>query len=99
GVQSVMVNKVLFNGLTRPEPGTLKPVPDLAESWEPNADFTEWTFVLRQGVTWHDGQPFSADDVVFTYDRRMNEEGLTAAFRELESVEKVDANTVKFVLS
>ena len=99
GVQSVMVNKVLFNGLTRPEPGTLKPVPDLAESWEANTDFTEWTFVLRRGVTWHDGQPFSADDVVFTYDRRMNEEGLTAAFKELQSVEKIDDHTVKFVLS
>ena len=42
-----MPNKVLFSGLIRPEPGTLKPVPDLAVSWEPNSDLTEWTFVLR----------------------------------------------------
>lgn len=99
GVQSVMPNKVLFSGLIRPEPGTLKPVPDLAVSWEPNSDLTEWTFVLREGVKWHDGQLFGPDDVVFTYDRRMNEAGLAAAFKELKAVDKVDDKTVKFVLS
>ncbi|HLT19767.1 MAG TPA: ABC transporter substrate-binding protein [Thermomicrobiales bacterium] len=99
GVQSVMVNKVLFNGLVKPEPGTLQPVPDLAESWEPNEDFTEWTFQLRQDVQWHDGEPFTADDVVFTYDRRMNEEGVSAAFKELTACEKVDDYTVRFTLS
>lgn len=99
GVQSVMVNKVLFNGLTKPEPGTLKPMPDLAESWEPNEEFTEWTFSLRTDVAWHDGEPFTADDVVFTYDRRMNEDGLAAAYKELASVDKVDEHVVRFVLS
>lgn len=99
GVQSVMVNKVLFNGLVKPEPGTLAPLPDLAISWEPNEDFTEWSFTMRDGVKWHDGQPFSADDVVFTYDRKMNEDGLSAAYKELSAVEKVDEKTVKFVLS
>jgi len=38
----------------------------LAVSWEPNADATVWTFKLREGVTWHDGEPFTADDVKFT---------------------------------
>lgn len=40
----------------------------LAVSWEPNADATVWTFKLREGVTWHDGEPFTADDVKFTAD-------------------------------
>lgn len=99
GVHSVMVNKVLFNGLTKPEPGTLQPVPDLAESWESNEEFTEWIFALRQDVKWHDGEPFTADDVVYTYDARKNEEGVEAAFTELSSVEKIDDYTVKFVLA
>lgn len=41
--------------------------PWLAESWEHNEDHTVYTFHLRQDVTWHDGEPFTADDVVFTY--------------------------------
>ena len=43
--------------------------PMLAESWEPNADGSVWTFKLRQGVKWHDGTPFTAADVVATLDR------------------------------
>jgi ABC-type transport system substrate-binding protein len=39
---------------------------DLAESWEVSDDGLTWTFHLRQGVTWHDGEPFTADDVKFT---------------------------------
>ena len=39
----------------------------LAESYEPNDDLTEWTFTLREGVTFHDGSPFDANDVVESY--------------------------------
>ncbi len=38
----------------------------LAMSWEPNEDFTEWTFKLREGVQWHDGEPLTAQDLKFT---------------------------------
>jgi peptide/nickel transport system substrate-binding protein len=41
-------------------------VPDLATTWSWNEDGTELTFPLRQGVTWHDGKPFTAKDVVCT---------------------------------
>ena len=43
-------------------------IPWLAQSWERSADGTEYRFVLREGVTWQDGQPLTADDVVFTFD-------------------------------
>src|SRR5215813_4651957 len=43
-------------------------VPDLATSWSWNEDGTELTFKLRQGVKWHDGKPFTANDVKCTYD-------------------------------
>src|SRR6266436_5009444 len=43
-------------------------VPDLAKSWSWNEEGTELTLPLRQGVTWHDGRPFSAKDVVCTWD-------------------------------
>ena len=42
--------------------------PDLAESWRA-LDETHWELKLRRGVTFHDGSPFSADDVIFTYER------------------------------
>ena len=45
----------------------LQPTPDLATSWETSADGKVWTFHLREGVTWQDGEAFTARDVAFTY--------------------------------
>jgi ABC-type transport system substrate-binding protein len=47
--------------------GSTEVVPALAESWEPNADATEWVFTLRDGVRFHDGSTLDANDVVATY--------------------------------
>jgi peptide/nickel transport system substrate-binding protein len=47
--------------------------PVLAESWEPNADVTEWTFKLRQGVTWHDGKPLTSRDAAYSISRQLDE--------------------------
>jgi peptide/nickel transport system substrate-binding protein len=41
-------------------------IPDLAESWSISDDNLTWTFNLREGVTWHDGSPFTAEDVIFS---------------------------------
>lgn len=46
----------------------LEPVGNLAKSWELSEDQTEWTFVLEEGVKWHDGEDFTSEDVKFTYD-------------------------------
>jgi len=57
---------LVFSGLTRLGPdGTA--LPDLAERWEVSSDARVYTFHLRQGVTWHDGAAFTADDVIFTW--------------------------------
>ena len=45
----------------------LTPVPALASSWEVDSSQLNWTFHLQHGVTWHDGQPFTAEDVNFTF--------------------------------
>jgi peptide/nickel transport system substrate-binding protein len=58
----------VFDALVRLDPCTAAIVPSLAERWETNADGTEVTFFLRRGVRWHDGQPLTAADVVFTFD-------------------------------
>jgi len=62
-IGSVMVNKVLFPGLVRPDE-QWHPTPDLATSWSSSDDGRTWTFQLRAGVRWHDGVPFTAADVV-----------------------------------
>ena len=57
----------IYDSLLGYEFGGVQPVAALAESWEPNTDATEWTFTLRQGVTFHNGATFDANDVVATY--------------------------------
>ena len=76
---------------------TLKP--GLATRWELQPDGKTWRFFLRQGVTFHDGSPFSADDVVWTWDVRQHEgKTLTTVLNTLApgSVKKVDQFTVDF---
>jgi len=65
---------LLFDGLVFPDPDTLLPTPNLATAWDISLDGKTYTFTLRQGVKWHDGQPFTADDVKFAYELYMNAE-------------------------
>lgn len=71
--------------------------PGLAVSWKPLDDRT-WEFKLREGVTWHDGKPFTADDVVFSYQRARKVPGSVATFagylRTVESVTATDPHTL-----
>ena len=53
--------------------------PDLAESWKP-IDPTTWEFKLRKNVRFHDGTPFTADDVIFSFERAPNVEGSPSSF-------------------
>ncbi len=71
--------------------------PRLAESWEVSDDNLTWTFHLRQNVLWHDGEMFTADDVVYTYQTiKAMELGLDySALTGVSAVEKVDDYTVK----
>jgi len=72
-------------------------VGDLAESWQTSPDGTEITFNLHKGVKWHDGVPFTADDVVYSLDKMndINRSAIADFFPAYESTEKVDDNTVK----
>jgi peptide/nickel transport system substrate-binding protein len=62
----------MFEGLVTLEPGGTEVVPNLATDWETSSDGTEWTFNLRDDVTFHDGEPFNADAVCFNFDRWFN---------------------------
>jgi peptide/nickel transport system substrate-binding protein len=72
----------------------------LADGWEISADGLEYTIFLNPNVTWHDGTPFTADDVVFTFDAALAEDSQSVRKTTIDSVldryEKVDDHTVKF---
>ncbi|MCA9859898.1 MAG: hypothetical protein KC438_09255, partial [Thermomicrobiales bacterium] len=96
----------LYDGLVRFNPldGLQTIIPSLATSWETSDDGLTYTFALRDGVTFHDGGSFSADDVVATFTRIIDPpEGMIsvmrAFFRSVERIEAVDLLTVQFTLS
>ena len=76
-------------------------IPWLAPSYEYAPDYSSIVVKLRDGVTWNDGQPFTADDVVFTYDLLHNNPGMVWAEETNSSVvnaEKIDPLTVRINL-
>lgn len=74
----------------------------LAESWEYNAEFTEITVKLRDGIKWSDGEPLNADDVVFSYNMNRDNAASMVHLADLpeflQEAVKVDDLTVKLVL-
>ncbi len=71
----------LFEGLTETSWLTNEVEPSLAESWESSEDGLTWTFHLRQDVRWHDGEPFTAHDVDFTFNRIIYNDDIPASSR------------------
>ncbi len=94
----------VFSGLLHYDPDDpTKIAPDLAERWTASPDGKTYTFHLRKGVKWHDGQPFSAADVKATFDRVLNPEFKSpkcgARLKPMvASVEVLDPHTVQFRL-
>lgn len=95
---SYLVYKWIFDPLIDMD-DEMRPVGVLAQSWDNSPDNLCTTFHLRKGVLWHDGSPFTADDVLFTYDAAMDPQvdaiNKRPSFDSVASVEKVDDFTVK----
>ncbi|HEX5938900.1 MAG TPA: ABC transporter substrate-binding protein, partial [Dehalococcoidia bacterium] len=93
---------LIFSGLTRLAPDG-RVVPDLAERWEISDDGTEYTFRLRDGIVWHDGEDLTADDVVFTWGVLSSEDfdgdPDLGSFWQTVSAERVNDLTVRFTLT
>src|SRR5215208_7162869 len=78
-------------------------VPELAQSWEISEDGKTYTFKMRDGVKFHDGTPFSAEDVVATFQRIVSPpQDMVSIYREtlaaVDKIELVDKMTMRFVL-
>src|SRR5688572_20529107 len=66
---ALLVTRQIFETLVAFEPGSLRIVPKLAESWSVSSDGLAWTFVLRRGVKFHDGTDLDASAVALNFDR------------------------------
>jgi peptide/nickel transport system substrate-binding protein len=88
--------ELIYNGLIKSDKN-MGIIGDLAESWEISPDNKSITFKLRQDVRWHDGAPFTAEDVVFTYNFMLDKNTPTAYdsdFLKIASIEALDEYTV-----
>jgi peptide/nickel transport system substrate-binding protein len=90
-------NYNIFDGLVNFD-NDLNPFPVLAESWKVLND-TTWEFSLRRGVKFHNGNPFTADDVIWSFVRARTGEksGFKAAMSGIKTVGKVDDYTVRII--
>ncbi len=87
----------IYEGLVRRGPD-MALQPSLATGWEPMAEGAGWRFHLREGVTFHDGTPFSADDVVFSWERGISEQSdVRSWFAPVAEVRAVDDLTVEIL--
>ena len=88
----------VYEGLTRYD-RSYKVEPALATDWKEISP-TQWRFNLRKGVKFHDGSPFTADDVVFSFGRIQQPQGTMQVYVSgIKEVKKVDDHTVEFLLS
>ena len=92
---------IIFSGLMKYDANGA-PIEDLAENYDYDENLMTYTFHLKDGVEWHDGEKFTADDVVFTYNLLTKDDSLTASitsnYEDIEEVTAEDDLTVKIVM-
>ncbi|MBV8083373.1 MAG: ABC transporter substrate-binding protein [Chloroflexi bacterium] len=77
----------IANGLTYANQPDYAVQPDLASAWDASADGLTYKFTLRSGVTWHDGQPFTAQDVKFTYEYLAHPDFAGPAYDDIAAID------------
>ncbi|GAA3729641.1 ABC transporter substrate-binding protein [Plantactinospora mayteni] len=91
----------MYEGLVETDPITREPYPALATALPTDPTATSWKLSLRQGAKWHDGQPVTVDDVVFTFQRILDPQAKVLLYSFfgawLKEVRKVDESTVELV--
>jgi peptide/nickel transport system substrate-binding protein len=99
------ITGLIFEGLTRTDGVTQEVKSNLAREWKISEDGKAWIFYLREDVNWFDGKPFTADDVVFTFNQLIFNPEIETSARdifvignEVIKVKKIDKFTVQFNL-
>lgn len=99
GTADVSITRLIFSGLLRYDNNNTL-VGDLASDWVISPNQLQYTVHLKKNITWHDGKPFNADDVIFTYSMIQNaaaQSPLFASWKDIK-VSKVDNYTLNFDL-
>ena len=96
------LTQLIFSGLTKYDPKTQSIVGDLAD-YTVNSDGTEYSFVIKEGAKWHDGEPVTADDILFTYNTLIKDpdfHGAILNYNDYSGIKiiKADERTVQFLL-
>jgi peptide/nickel transport system substrate-binding protein len=100
-ISDILFTQQAYDNLVLRDPENLRPIPMLAESWKPNDDLTQYTFHLRPGVKFHHGKEFTAEDVVFTFNRLLDPDTgspIAAILDFVAEVVAIDELTVRFDL-
>lgn len=95
---STQVGRFIYEFLTIPSQDKAEPAPALAESWTTSPDKLTWTFKIRKGAKWSDGQPVTAKDAAFTFNRMLTDSTARTAngnyVASFESVKAPDDTTL-----
>lgn len=98
--QSIVNDGNVYETLVKRDDRTLEIIPLLAESWKISDDKLVYTFFIRKGIKWHDGVPFTARDVVFSYNKIMDPNvdapHLRSYYKDIKKVEALNDYTVRF---
>lgn len=90
----------IYESLIRRNPKTLELEPELAESWEISEDHLQYTFHLKRNIRWHDGHPFTAKDILFSFERindpRVDAAHLRNYYQDILKLEVIDEYTVRY---
>jgi len=99
GAADTAVSRLIFSGLFKHDSNN-QLVSDLANSWSVDQKQTRYVVTLKRDIRWHDGRPFTADDVVFTYQTIQNPDARSALYSNWQGIKviKQDAFVVSFDL-
>lgn len=98
---SNVLAKFMYDSLIKIDEN-LEPQPSLATDWDYSEEDKMYTFNLRDDVEWHDGEPFTADDIVFSYSIALHEDytgARTSYFSSIENIEASDEHTVEITFN
>ncbi|MDY0039310.1 MAG: peptide-binding protein [Desulforhabdus sp.] len=94
------INDYIYESLLKRDEKTMELVPVLADSWEIADDHLTYTFHLKKNIHWHDGHPFTAKDILFSFERirdpKVDSAHLRNYYQDIEELEIIDDYTVRY---